>query len=125
MTEFASHPAASSLDADLKRARALANLLDAQFEVLGFRFGVDALVGLIPVAGDLAAFLAGLYPIMLARKHGFRKRVEARMWFNLGVDFIGGAVPLIGDVFDAAYRANLKNLKLLEDAARRRGRVVD
>lgn len=119
MDAYTAHATESPLEADLRRARALANLLDAQFEVMGFRFGLDALAGLIPIAGDLAAMLAGTYPILLVRKHGLGKRYEARMWANLAIDFVGGAIPLIGDVFDATYRANLKNFKILEAAAAR------
>lgn len=107
------------LEADLRRARWLATLLDAQFSVGGFKFGLDPIVDLIPVAGDVIMTLVGLYPMYLARKHKLGKAVELRMAMNLGLDFLIGALPIIGSVFDAAYRANLKNVALLEKAARR------
>ena len=110
------------LDADLARARWLANLLDAQFKFMGIEFGLDAIVGLIPVAGDCLTALAGLYPVHLARKHKLGKTVEARMAFNVLMDFAAGAVPVVGDLIDVAYKANLKNLKLLEKAAEKRRR---
>jgi hypothetical protein len=102
---------------DLQRARLLANLLDAQFSIVGFKFGFDAIIGLIPGIGDTVALLAGIYPIYLARKWGLGKKVERRMKWNLAIDYFIGLVPVIGDFFDATYKANLKNVALLEQAA--------
>jgi hypothetical protein len=114
-------PAVSELDADLARARWLANLLDSQFNFMGVEFGLDAIVGLIPVVGDCATAVAALYPVHLAKKHNLGKTLQARMAFNVLIDFAAGAVPVLGDFIDVAYKANLKNLKLLEKAAERRG----
>jgi hypothetical protein len=113
-------PAVSELEADLARARWLANLLDAQFNFMGVQFGLDAIVGLIPIAGDVVTSVAGLYPVHLAKKHNLGKTVQMRMAFNVLMDFAAGAVPVIGDLVDVAYKANLKNLKLLEKAAEKR-----
>lgn len=113
-------PAVSELEADLARARWLANLLDAQFNFMGVQFGLDAIVGLIPVVGDVVTSVAGLYPVHLAKKHNLGKTVQMRMAFNVLMDFAAGAVPVIGDLVDVAYKANLKNLKLLEKAAEKR-----
>src|SRR5262245_17668016 len=110
MTAEPFNPAESELQADLRRARVLANLMDAQFQVLGFRFGLDALVGLIPVVGDTLTLVAGAYPIVLVRKHGLGAHVAIRMGMNLFIDYAGGLIPLLGDLFDATYKANLKNL---------------
>jgi hypothetical protein len=110
----------SDLETDLRRAKALATLLDAQFNILGFKFGLDPIVDLIPVAGDTIMFLAGLYPVYVARKHKLGKGVERRMIANLIIDWLIGLFPVIGAVFDAAYRANLKNVDLLEKAAAKR-----
>jgi hypothetical protein len=106
----------SELEADLRRARVLANWLDAKFNIGGIKFGLDSLVGLIPVAGDVVSFLAGLYPLHLAAKHDLGKILQTRMAGNLLIDFGVGAIPLVGDVFDVGFKANLKNLKLLEAA---------
>lgn len=114
-------PAGASLESDLRRARILATLLDAQFQVLGFKFGLDPLIGLVPIIGDTLTLVAGLYPLLLVRKHGLGRSVAIRMGINLLLDYAGGLIPVAGDVFDAAYRANLKNLALLEAAARRAG----
>lgn len=105
------------LDADLARVRTLALLMDANFEVAGFKFGWDAILGLVPGVGDALSAVVGMYPIYIARKHGFGRTVAARMALNLFADWAIGVVPLIGDVFDIAFRSNLKNLKLLERAA--------
>src|SRR5450432_1887983 len=101
---------------DLEMARKLAMLLDAKFSVGGMRFGVDAIVSLLPVVGDGITTLAGLFPVYLARKHKLGKVVEAKMLANLAVHFFGGMVPLAGDLFDVAYKANLRNLAVLEKA---------
>ena len=114
---------ASALDADLRRAQWLATLMDAQFEVVGIKFGLDAIVGLVPGVGDTVAMLVALYPIHVARKHGLGRAVVARMAVNVGVDWLAGAVPLLGDLLDVGFKANLANVRLLEEAvARRRGR---
>src|SRR5690348_18363190 len=81
------------LEADLAKARLLARLLDSQFSVAGVKFGLDAIVGLVPVVGDTITMLAGIYPIHLARKHGLGKRVEYRMLLNLAIDYFGGIIP--------------------------------
>ena len=94
-----------------------AMLLDAQFQVAGIRFGMDAIVGLIPGVGDLLTTLAGAYPLYLAHRHSLGRWTLARMAGNLTLDFLAGSVPVVGDLFDVAFKANLKNLAILEAAA--------
>lgn len=113
-------PTLSELEADLARARMLANWLDAKFSVAGIRFGLDSIIGLIPGVGDTVTSLIGLYPLWVARRHNLGRTVQGRMFFNTLVDWAGGLIPLAGDVLDVAYKANLKNLKLLEKAAEKR-----
>ena len=108
--------AALDLEADLRRARVLARLLDAQYSVAGFRFGLDAVVGLIPGFGDVVTSAAALYPIWLVYKHDLPRKYARRMMLNVAIDFAGGAIPILGDLFDAYFKANLKNLALLEKA---------
>lgn len=112
-------PTAGDLAADLKRAEAVAKWMDGQFKVGGIPLGFDALIGLVPVAGDAVSFAIGLYPIYIARKHRLGNLVIARMLGNLGLDFLAGSVPLAGDVLDVFVRANLKNVELLKKAAGR------
>jgi hypothetical protein len=108
------------LEEDLRRARLFANLMDAEFEVLGVKFGVDALVGLVPGIGDTLSGLAGLYLVYLARKHRLGKWVEWRMVGNLVADWAIGVVPVVGDFADVAFKANLRNLAILEKAVEKR-----
>jgi hypothetical protein len=107
---------ADELESDLQQARILATLMDSQFEFAGVKFGLDSLIGLVPVIGDTLAALVGTYPIYLARKYRLGRTLEMRMWANLAIDYFGGIVPVVGDAFDVAFKANLKNLALLERA---------
>lgn len=99
--------------ADIDR---LAKLLDSQFRIpgTGFRFGLDSLIGLIPGIGDAITGGLGLYIVHRARQEGAPGHVIVRMLWNLLVDTVLGAIPVIGDVFDFAFRANLKNARLLQ-----------
>jgi hypothetical protein len=117
-------PKPGELEADLARVRQLATLLDAQFVFAGIKFGLDAIVGLIPVAGDIATALIGAYPLYIARKHNLGKVVRARMISNLLIDWAVGSIPLVGDIVDVGFKANLKNADLLEKAvAKAKGRT--
>lgn len=101
---------------DWARYRALADLLDRAFRVPGtsWRFGLDALLGVVPVAGDLLGLAMAAYGLWVARRLGAPAAVQWRMLGNMAVDALGGAVPVAGDVFDAAFKANLRNRALLE-----------
>ncbi|HQY87928.1 MAG TPA: DUF4112 domain-containing protein [Tepidisphaeraceae bacterium] len=110
---------------DLQIARAIARVLDSQFEFQGVKFGLDAVLGLIPVAGDVISTAIGLYPIHLARKHRLGRVTILKMIANLGTDFLIGVVPIAGDVFDVFFKAHQKNFKLLEEAARARGITLE
>ena len=105
----------------LSRARALARLLDSAVKVpgTGVRFGADAILGLVPGLGDVAgAALAG-YLVILAQRMGAPRAVVLRMLANVAVDTFGGTIPLVGDLFDVAYKSNTRNLALLERALER------
>lgn len=111
-------PTTSQANLDLLRRWAV--LLDSVFRVPGtrIRFGVDALIGLVPGLGDLAAPVYTAFIIAT----GFRMRVPAivlaRMVLNAGLDMAIGLVPLLGDLADVAWKANLRNMALLERHAR-------
>ena len=102
---------------DIERADQIAQLMDAKFGVGGVRFGLDTLVGLIPVVGDTVNTVIGIYPILVARKHGLGKVVIARMALNLGLDFAAGLTPIIGDAADTIIKIHIKNVALLKQAA--------
>src|SRR5258708_38307618 len=99
---------ADALETDLQRARILAKLLDSQFQLGGIRFGLEGILGVIPVAGDALGGLLGLYPVWLARKHKLPKSVAAKMVANLGVEIAGGAIPQLGALFDVAVRDHFR-----------------
>ena len=103
----------------------LASLLDDVFRIPGtaIRFGLDPLIGLIPGIGDLISGLASFLIIFSAWQRQLPRATVARMMANVAIDTVIGAVPFIGDFFDAAWKSNRKNLTLLQrsspQAARR------
>ena len=98
-----------------QRVEALERLLEGLFEVpvLGRKVGLDAIVGLIPVAGDVITAAMGLYLVWEARNLGMPRWQLWRMAGNVGIDSLLGAVPVAGDLFDLVYRSNTKNLKII------------
>ncbi len=97
-----------------KRIARVANAFDSKFEVpgIGLKLGYDSILGLIPGVGDAITSLAGGYIIYHAAMAGARKRILARMAFNTFLDSTVGAIPVLGDVFDMAFRSNTRNAKL-------------
>src|SRR6185312_2213824 len=77
---------------------------------LGWRFGLDALVGLIPGLGDTATSLAAFYILASAVRYGVPKVTILRMGVNIGIDYLVGSLPLVGDLFDAWWKSNHMNL---------------
>ena len=98
-----------------RRVEALEGLLERAFTVPGLnrRVGIDAIAGLVPVAGDLVTGALGLYIVWEARNLGMSKWQLGRMLGNVGFDTLLGAVPVVGDLFDFVYRSNSRNLKIL------------
>lgn len=111
--------------AAVARLRALARTLDSAVPIPGtkIRFGADALLGLVPVVGDLAGAALSGYVVLSAARLGVPRAVLARMVANLGADALVGAVPLLGDFFDVGWRANTRNVALLERALAEPGPV--
>ena len=110
----------SSEVVDLGRAKFWATLLDSRFSIAGIKFGIDPIIGLIPAIGDLLSFLSGTYIIYLAWKHQLGGLIIAKMLGNLLIDWLAGTIPLFGDVADVLIKANLRNLRLLEEAIHRK-----
>ena len=98
----------------LRTIRYWANKMDSQWSVLGVPIGWDALCGLLPVVGDMLTACISLGLVNKARKMHIPKGLLLRMLANVAVDFFGGALPVLGDLFDLSWRANSKNLHLLE-----------
>lgn len=81
--------------------------------ILGRPIGLDAVLGLVPVVGDVAGALMGAYLLWEARNLGMSKWQMTRMAANIGIDTLLGAIPLMGDVFDFAWRSNSRNLRII------------
>ena len=107
-----------SLTIDKKTER-LGWLLDDLFRVpvLGWRFGLDALIGLIPGVGDTGTALASFYILAAAVRHGVPKITILRMGLNIGIDYLLGSLPLVGDIADVWWKSNQKNIALLRKRA--------
>jgi len=105
-------------DAAVRRLDTLGYLLDDSIPIpgTGRRVGLDALIGLIPGIGDITGVLASTWIVLQAARLGVGVSVLARMLLNLVVDGVVGAVPLLGDLFDAGWKANDRNLRLLHRA---------
>ena len=108
-------PWSSQDEARFKRVRLLSRLLDEQFRLPGttYRVGLDGLLGLIPGVGDAVGALLSAYILYEAIRLGASSTVLLRMIANIGIDAAGGAIPIVGDIFDMAWKANKKNAALL------------
>jgi len=116
-------PGARSRRERIARLEALADLLDTALVIpgTGIRFGADSILGLVPGIGDAVTTAISLWIVYEARQLGARPHVIARMVGNVAVDGLFGAVPIIGDVFDVAWRANRKNVRILREHLAKRG----
>ncbi len=108
---------AASAVARLKRLKTIAWAVDGVFRIPGtkFRFGLNSVIGATPAAGDVVLAGISLYIVNEARKLGLPKEKIARMLANIGVEAAAGAVPLIGTLFDMGFKANLRNIAIIED----------
>jgi hypothetical protein len=102
-----------------KNTERLGWLLDDLFRVpvLGWRFGLDALIGLIPGLGDTGTALASFYILAAAVRHGVPKITLLRMGLNIGFDYLLGSLPVVGDIADVWWKSNQKNIALLRKRA--------
>ena len=94
-------------------------LMDDMFRVpvLGWRFGLDALIGLVPGLGDTSTALVSFYILAAAVRYRVPKITMLRMGLNIGIDYLFGSLPLVGDFADAWWKSNRKNLELLNKRA--------
>jgi hypothetical protein len=99
-----------------RRLEALEVALERLFVVPGIRrnIGLDSIVGLIPVVGDIITAGLGAYLVWEARNLGLSKLQLTRMAGNVGLDAAIGAIPLVGDLFDFAFRSNSRNIRILK-----------
>jgi hypothetical protein len=105
----------------LARMNHLAWLLDNSINIpiVNYRIGLDAVIGLVPGIGDIAGLVLSSYIIVQAVRLGVPGATILRMMANVGIETLLGTVPLLGDVFDATYKANVRNVRLLLDATGR------
>jgi hypothetical protein len=104
-------------NAAMKHVALLTKVMDKQFRLPGtnFRFGWDGLIGLIPGAGDMTTFAVSCYLLAIMGKNGASGYVMARMVLNVAIDVVVGSIPFVGDLFDFAFKANSKNLRLMQE----------
>jgi nitrate reductase NapE component len=109
-------PRPVKVDESLRR---LSWLMDDLIRIpgLGWSFGLDALVGLIPAFGDTASSLASFYILASAVRYGVPKITILRMALNIAIDYLAGSIPLVGDLFDAWWKSNQMNVELLSKRA--------
>lgn len=100
---------------DTSDIRQLADWLDTRFAIPGtnIRFGFDSIIGLIPGIGDAITTVLGAYILVRARELGAPSLLLARMGLNLAIDMLVGAIPILGDIFDLAFKSHLRNVRLL------------
>lgn len=118
-------PSSSSFAADrrarIERLDRLSRQLDSRFVVpgTGFRVGWDSILGLIPGVGDVVTAIPGGVMIYEGVRMGARRRALVRMGANTGIDMLVGGIPVVGDVFDAAFKSHRKNIAILKEELER------
>ena len=97
----------------------LSFLMDGLFRIpgVGWRFGLDAMIGLVPGIGDTATTAVSIYILAAAVRYRVPKVTLLRMGLNIGIDYLLGSIPLVGDIFDAFWKSNQMNVALLKDRA--------
>lgn len=100
----------------------LSTLMDKAFVIPGtnIRFGLDSIVGLVPVIGDTLTVAVSGYIYTFARKAGVPRHKRLRMVWNIFIDWLIGLIPLLGDIFDVAFKANSKNVRIIMDHVEKR-----
>lgn len=99
----------------LERVRLLTNILDTRFNVLGFKFGIDPILSAIPWLGSAIGALTSFYIYWIGWKSDLPRELQTKMFINIIIDLLLGSVPIAGVVFDAFYKSNVRNLKILEE----------
>jgi Domain of unknown function (DUF4112) len=111
----------------LRNLKRIARFMDAGWGIpfTRLRFGADSLIGLVPGGGDLATMLVSLYLVIKAHEMGAPKNLLLRMLGNVAIDTGIGSVPILGDIFDAMFMSNVKNMQLLTEFIKQKGIRVD
>ncbi|OIR22036.1 MAG: hypothetical protein BET99_05185 [Marine Group III euryarchaeote CG-Epi2] len=101
----------------LLRLKLLSNRLDEVITIPGtkYKIGSDPIIGAIPIIGDLLGSIISIYILYSGSKMGLSTKIISKMCLNIGIDFVFGLIPIIGDIFDIGWKANKRNVKLIED----------
>jgi len=104
----------------LLRLKLLSERLDNSIKIPGTnqKIGIDAIIGLIPILGDFIGVIFSTYIMYSGIKMGVSSKIVKKMATNLAIEFIIGSIPIIGDIFDALWKANKKNVELIEEATK-------
>ena len=107
--------ASDARNAQARELERLAHWMDTVFEipVLKLRFGLDALLGLLPGGGDVGASLVSIYILSAANRYGIPRITVVRMALNIALDMVVGSIPIVGDLFDVYWKSNQRNMALL------------
>ena len=119
-------PSQQKIESAIKRLERFSKITDSSIGVpfTKFKFGIDAIIGLIPVAGDVVGVALSSYVLLEAHKVGASKRAKLKMLVNILIDFFGGLIPLFGDFFDAYFKANTRNTAILKEELIKQGKAV-
>ncbi|WP_238392181.1 DUF4112 domain-containing protein [Halorussus amylolyticus] len=100
----------------MERIRAISKLLDEAFEVpvINYKIGLDPILGILPVGGDTVSAAVSLYTVGEAARMGASRETLVQMLVNIGIDTVLGSIPVIGTIFDAVFKANERNVAILE-----------
>ena len=101
----------------LLRLKLLSNRLDEIITIPGtkYKIGSDPIIGAIPIIGDLLGSIISIYILYSGSKMGLSTKIISKMCLNIGIDFVFGLIPIIGDIFDIGWKANKRNVKLIEN----------
>ena len=101
----------------LLRLKLLSKRLDEIITIPGtkYKIGSDPIIGAIPVVGDLIGSIISIYILYSGSKMGLSTKIISKMCLNIGIDFVFGLIPIIGDIFDIGWKANKRNVKLIEN----------
>ena len=108
------------MERELQRYERWSKALDSRFSLFGIRFGWDSVLGLIPGVGDAVTVIPAVMMINDGYRAGVRKRALGKMAFNTAVDLAVGSIPLVGDLFDVAFKSHRKNVAVLRNELARR-----
>ena len=102
----------------LLRLKLLSERLDDSIKIPGTnqKIGIDAIIGIIPILGDFIGAIFSTYILYSGIKMGVSSKIVKKMAINIAIEFIIGSIPIIGDIFDALWKANKRNVELIEEA---------